>query len=95
MTAPAGATYELSDANGTLTNSTPIDDVMLSAGVVWQAVMFLKDMAINTFVVFDPLVNVWGVPWQLAAILQTIVAVSWLYFLIQVLMRFGFGGTES
>jgi hypothetical protein len=95
MTAPVGATYELSDVNGTLTNSTPVDDVMLYVGFIWQALAFLKDMAINTFAVYQPLVDVWGVPWQLAVVLQTIVAVSWLYFLIQVLMRFGFGGTES
>jgi hypothetical protein len=95
MTAPQNAVFEISDVNGTLTNSTPIDDVMMFVGFFWQALTFLKDMAINTFAVYWPLVNIWGVPAPLAAILQTIVAISWIYFLIQVLMRFGFGGTES
>lgn len=95
MTAPTNAVFEISDVNGTLTNSTPVDDVMMSVGFFWQALMFLKDMAINTFAVYWPLVDIWGVPAPLAAILQTIVAISWIYFLIQVLMRLPLGGTES
>lgn len=95
MTAPSNAVFEISDVNGTTTNSTPVDDVMLSVGFFGQALFFLKDMAINTFAVYWPLVNIWGVPAPLAAILQTIVAISWIYFLIQVLMRLPLGGTES
>jgi len=95
MTAPAGATYTLSDVNGTVTNTTPMDDVMLSVGMFWQALAFIKDLAMNTIFVFPALVNIWGVPAPIAVILQTIVAVSWLYFLIQILMRLPLGGTES
>lgn len=95
MTAPAGATYTLSDVNGTVTNTTPMDDVMLSVGLFWQALAFLKDLALNTIFVFPALVNIWGVPTPIAVILQTIVALSWLYFLIQVIMRLPLGGTES
>jgi hypothetical protein len=95
MTAPEGATYQLSDVNGTLTNTTPMDDVMLSVGMFWQALAFIKDLALNTVLVFPALVDIWGVPAPIAVILQTIVAVSWLYFLIQILMRLPLGGTES
>lgn len=95
MTPVSNSTYQLSDVQGTTTNSTPLDDVMLSVGLFWQALAFLKDLAYNTIVIFPALVTVWGIPWQIAAFLQVIVALSWLYFLIQIFMRFGFGGTES
>lgn len=95
MTQPQHSTYLLTDVNGTLATDAPTDDVTLSVTMFWQGLTFLKDMATNTFLVFIPLVNVWGVPWQLAIVLQTIVAVSWLYFFTQVIMRVFFGGTES
>lgn len=95
MTPVSNSTYTLSDVEGTTTNTTPMDDVTLSVGLFWQSLAFLKDLAYNTIVVFPSLVSVWGVPWQIAAFLQVIVALSWLYFLIQIFMRLPLGGIES
>lgn len=95
MTAPEGSTYTLSDINGTFENGTPQDDVSLSVTGFFVALGFIKDLAYNTFVVYDSLVNMWGMPESLAAILQAIVAISWAVFFIQIISRFPWGGTEG
>jgi len=95
MTAPEGSTYTLSDVNGTLNNTMPQDDVSMSIGGFFAMVGFVKDLAVNSFYIYGAMIDIFRVPWQIAVILQTIVAISWAVFIMQIISRFAWGGLEG
>ena len=95
MTAPEGSTYELSDVNGTVNTSTVQDDVSLSVTGFGTMLFFLKDLAYNAINIYPTMVDIFHIPWQIAVILETIIAVSWAVFFMQILGRFSWGGTEG
>ena len=82
-------------ALGALIPHCMICSISLSVTGFFVALGFIKDLAYNTFIVYDSLVNMWGMPESLAAILQAIVAISWAVFFIQIISRFPWGGTEG
>jgi len=85
----------MSDVNGTFGNGTPQDDVSLSVTGFFVALGFVKDLAYNSFIVYDALIDIWGVPEALATVLQAIVAISWAVFFVQLISRFPWGGMEG
>jgi hypothetical protein len=95
MTQPENSAYEMSDVNGTFGNGTPQDDVSLSVTGFFVALGFVKDLAYNSFIVYDALIDIWGVPEALATVLQAIVAISWAVFFVQLISRFPWGGMEG
>lgn len=95
MTVPEGSTWQLTDVNGTLNNANPISDGDLSLTSLSNGLGFLKDMVVGVFYVYGDMVSIWHMPAALATVLQTIIAVSWLLFFVQILTRFSWGGVES
>ena len=92
-TMPEGATYEISDINGSLNNTMPQDDVSLAVTGFFSLLGFLKDLAVNTFYIYGALITIFQVPPALAVILQAIVAISWAMFIMQVISRWTIGGS--
>lgn len=95
MVTPEGSTYDLTDVNSSFDTSTPQDDVSLSVTGYATGLGLMKDFFYNMFIVYGNMVNIWGVPPAVAAFLQAIIAVSWAFFFMQILMRFPWGGVES
>ena len=96
MTAPEGSTYELTDFNGTAdSNTTPMDDVSLSVTGFFTMLSFLKDLAWNAINLYPTMRDIFHIPWQISIILETVIAVSWAVFFMQILGRFTWSGTEG
>lgn len=94
MTVPENSTWVITDVEGSL-NQTLTSDADLSVTNPIAGFAMLKDMVAGCFYVYDPLVTIWRAPPAFAAIIQTIVAVSWVIFLIQILTRQSWGGLEG
>ena len=95
MTAPEGSTYTLTNVSGSLNNTMPQDDVSMAIGGFFAMVGFVKDLAVNSFLIYDTMVDIFMVPEPIAMILQTIVAISWAVFIMQIISRFAWGGLEG
>lgn len=94
MTVPENSSYELTDFEGTLAQN-PQDSAFMAVTGPLTGFGMLKDLVLGCFYVYEPLVTIWRAPPALAAILQTIVAVSWVLFFIQIITRQSWGGTEG
>lgn len=94
MTIPEDSTYDLTDFESTGDNQT-LDESYLSTTGPLSGLGMLKDLVVGCFYVYDPLVTIWRAPSAIAAALQTIVAVSWSVFFIQLIMRQSWGGMEG
>ena len=94
MTVPENSSYELTDFDGTLAQN-PQDSAFMAVTGPIAGLGMLKDLVVNCFYVYEPLVTIWKAPAAIAAMLQTIVAVSWVLFFIQIITRYSWGGTEG
>ncbi len=94
MTIPEDSTFDLTDFESTGGNQTTDESYLSNTGPL-SGFSMLKDLAVGCFYVYDPLVTIWRAPAAIAALLQTIVAVSWAMFFIQLIMRQSWGGMEG
>lgn len=94
MTVPADATFEITDINGTLANTTQ-DESSLTTTSIFAVLGIVKDIATNMFYVYGSMVHVWHIPTLIATILQVIVVMAWLMFFLQLIGRFPWGGMEN
>lgn len=95
MTVPEGSTWTISDVNNTVNNTNPVGDADLSLTSLYSGLVFLKDLALGVFFVYDDMVSIWHMPAALAAVIQTIISVSWILFFVQIITRYSWGGVES
>ena len=97
MTAPDSSAFELSDIESISGGGdvSAWDQFTLLVSQAVTAFGMIAQMALSVVIVYPTMVNVFHVPPIVATLVQGGVVLSWVSFLMQLLLRFGFKQVES
>ena len=97
MTAPDVTSYNVTEMRNSFgpTDEPGVMDAFSTVGFIVQGLGMMASILLNFVGLFDTMVTIFNVPPLIAGAISGIIGMVWASFIVQLLMRFNWGGIED